>query len=80
METSVASTLAAGQTGDRWPLSRHRGDVKLQYSGRLAFAQKELPDAAGQLGNSVDYFRLFFAYTGLHVPRTGKLEARGGSV
>jgi hypothetical protein len=52
----------------------------LQHSGRLAFAQKELPDAAGQLVNSVDYFRLFFAYTGLHVPRTGKLEARGGSV
>ena len=28
----------------------------------------------------VDYFRLLFAYTDLHVPRTGKLEARGGSV
>ena len=28
----------------------------------------------------VDYFRLLFAYTESHVPRTGKLQARGGSV
>jgi hypothetical protein len=28
----------------------------------------------------VDYFRLFFSYTGSHVPRTGKLQACSGSV
>jgi hypothetical protein len=29
---------------------------------------------------AVDYFRLIFAYPGLHVPRTGKLDARRGPV
>jgi hypothetical protein len=31
-------------------------------------------------GEAVDYFRLLFAYTDVHVPRTRKLEARSGSV
>jgi hypothetical protein len=28
----------------------------------------------------VDYFRLLFAYTGIHVPRTRELETRRGSL
>ena len=37
-------------------------------------------DLALRSGKPVDYFRLFFAYTDPHVPRTGNLKARSGSV
>jgi hypothetical protein len=44
------------------------------------YLRRAVESCPGILRSPVDYFRLLFAYTGPHVPRTRKLEARSGSV